>query len=317
MTLGTSAIDDEFTALAHAGSVRRARTWGVLVAGIVVTLAASFVAMFMGGADVGVLAVQVFFLLVLLWWTAFGWWCATPASRRLLAEHPWQAATVRVLNTRGTVLALPDGQYFRVNGLPSVAREVVVRAGRVWLAGPDSAGKAAVRVDGLLTAWKATRIEPRDGTAALPSGGEIATMTAHSATAATRRAAIVASVFWSLVLVLLVLEWHWWTAAATIVGLACAATSWLVYARLRRLRPTGPWLRAEASAPTWRLHGNGFADGTVDLDLPDGRAVVAHLDRAQLDLFANVRQEGALWVAGDVVGFPHYPVLAAARFTPR
>ncbi|MDQ3789161.1 MAG: hypothetical protein M3422_18185, partial [Actinomycetota bacterium] len=67
MTLGTSALDDEFTAPAHAASVGRARMWADLGAVTVVALAASFVVMSVGGADFGVLAVQVFFLLALLW----------------------------------------------------------------------------------------------------------------------------------------------------------------------------------------------------------------------------------------------------------
>lgn len=84
---------------------------------------------------------------------------------------------------------------------------------------------------------------------------------------------------------------------------------------LARLRPREPWTRAEAVDVSWRVRRNGLADGTATLVLPDGRGFTARLDRAPLDLFANVVREKALWVAGNrVVGFPHYPVVATARF---
>jgi hypothetical protein len=133
------------------------------------------------------------------------------ATSKLLAEQPWRETPAKVLNTRGTVLVFPGGEYVRVTGLP----------------------------------------------AAPPTGDVIADM-------------------------------------------------WLRFFVER--------FRAEAVDVSWRVRRNGLADGTATLVLPDGRGFTEQLDRAPLDLFANVVREKALWVAGNrVVGFPCYPVVATAR----
>jgi hypothetical protein len=69
---------------------------------------------------------------------------------------------------------------------------------------------------------------------------------------------------------------------------------------------------AEVAVPVRHTH----AAWTVTLNFPDGRRFTARIRRAPLGLFANAVREKTLWVADNwVVGFPHYPVAAIARFT--
>lgn len=234
--------------------------------------------------------------------------------------QPWQETPVKVLNTYGTVLVLPDGRYVRVNGLPAALREVVVRAGRVWIVGPDAAGNLAIRADGPHTAWPARLIEPLPGTAALPTGEPVAVMSMRLKADALRLPCVmVTTCGLSAVLFALPPKASWLQILAVLV--ACAYVTvvvacWSWYLSVRRRRQAGYWVQVEATAPSWRTRRSGLADGTVTLSFPDGRKFSVRIKRAPLDLFANVVRERTLWVADNwVVGYPHYPIAATARFT--
>ncbi|HEX6353528.1 hypothetical protein [Actinophytocola sp.] len=306
---------DETTAQFYALSVRQARLWVLsavsgLVLGALVLWRPEWYSVAIGMIFVGVVQSRFGVVPTQMPWRA--------ATGPLLAGQPWRETPVRVLNTIGTVLYLDNGEYVLVRVLPAAAREVIVRAGRVWLVGPDAKGRFAVRVDGSHTAWPAKRIRPVTGTAALPTHEPIAAMAARVLVERMRPMAGFFPVLAVLYLVMAVFsttydgEWWWYPFAAFFVFLT--VMFWVSYRQLKRLRPTEPWTRAQASEPSWRVRGNGTATGTVVLDFPDGRRVTAHLDRAPLDLFVNVRQEKALWIAGNgVVGFPHYPSVALAR----
>lgn len=326
-SLGSSALADEFTALSYAQSVRQAR---VNVFFVLVALAFYAAAFWLGveGKDLGL---GFLALGALLWLNVFSFYpdlvrptTWRPASRRLLAEQPWRETAVRVLNTNGTKLYLTGGEYIKVQALPPAVREMIVRAGRVWLVGPDAKGRLAVRVDGLLTAWPARRIPPLQGTAALPTGEPITRILLRPLTDSRRSVAFAALAFIAILQMIASIlpparNWSWFAAA--VVMLVGSVVGFALTRRLRRLfissHVTDPWIRAGATVTSWRVRRNGLVAGTVALTLPDGRALTAHLDRAPLDLFANVHQEKALWLAGDrVVGFPYYAVVAFARLTP-
>jgi hypothetical protein len=240
-----------------------------------------------------------------------------PMPRQLLAEQPWRETPALVLNSRGTVLVLPDGEYLRVRGLPQPVREVVVRTRRGWLVGPDAEGRLVVRVDGLYMPWPARRIPPQHATAALPTSELIATMwvSLHHAPARAVFALMgVATLF--RVVATAIPPVRWWDVLVTVAYMVAVAISWSWFRHFDRLRHTGPWVQADAETTALRTHRNGLADGTIALRLPDGRRFTAHLDRAPLDLFANVAHDRTLWVADNgVVGYPYYPVVAAARLT--
>lgn len=326
MSPGGSALDDEFTALTYAHSVRQIRLVTFFVTFAMAYAAISVWALI--GAPrpvelvVSVGSPAIWLVIVAMWYllppTRFSGTAWRQADKRLLAKHSWRETSVRVLITPGTILVLPGGEYVRVPRLPAAAREVVVRAGRVFLVGPDDNGRLAVRVDGLHAAWAACRTPPVEASAALPSDDPIATIWLRPLTSPWLPTA-----FGFMAL----------GSALTMVGAGLPPWDWVAFARSsammvfavaglwrirqpRRLRHTEPWVRAEATVSSWRARWNGLADGTVTLDLPDGRRCTAQLRRAPLDLFADVRQERGLWVSGNVVGFPHYPVLATAELTP-
>lgn len=325
---GDPALSDEVTAQLHAFSVRQARA---------LVLAMAFVSVFFGAALWVLLArldlADTFPPLYsnALWLTLFAAVTLshrrTPpvairpmwrgSLRRLLATRSWRETPAKVLNTRGTVLVLPGGEYIRVSRLPAAVREVVVWAGRVRLVGPDDDGRLAVRVDGLSTVWSARRVPPTPGTAALPSGEPIATMWVRRFVERIRAVYIAAILFTALSLILVVMPGPWWNVL-TLASYSFAAVAIGLRVRyLARLQSTGTWIQTEATAPSWRARRNGLADGTVTLSFPDGRRFTVQLDRAPLDLFTNVVRERSLWVAQNwVVGYPHYPNVATARFTP-
>lgn len=323
------ALADEVTAQLHALSVRRARL-RVLTAVVVPVLVAAVVWVLVAATREFVGAFWSVVLTVLLVGIAtvavsqvrtppgVGGWVWRPAPRRLLAEQPWRETPVKVLNLRGTVLVLPDGVYVRVSGLPAAARGVVVRTRRVWTVGPDAEGRLAVRVEGLYTPWPARRIPPRPGTAALPADGRTTAMTARHAEVTSGRvttgvlAVLSLLALMSGVLAVLGGAWTDYLQTAVYVLLAVAFLARVRY--LRQFRPSAPWVRVEAATPSWRARGGGLASGTVTVTFPDGRRRTAQLDRAPLDLFANVVREKGLWVAGDrVAGFPDYAVVATVR----
>jgi hypothetical protein len=241
-----------------------------------------------------------------------------PASaRRMLSDEPWREVPVTVLDTRGTVVKFPDGEQVRVHGLSALGREVAIRAGRVWAVGPDGAGWYAVRVDGLHMPLPARRVTVRTDRAATPTAEPIVAgwgrhlvqrargdlWFALGGTAVVTAAAVMVGTPWLVVLVVA-------------CGAGAVALGIRQLRHAARVRDAGPWERADATVPSWETRQNGLADGTIGLRFGDGRRFTAHLERVPLDLFANAWRAEELWVAGDVVGFPHYPVAAFARLTP-
>lgn len=320
------ALEDGFTAQLFAVSVRRARVVAVYWVFFLVWAAVVCLGLLVPGlAAVAFSAGQLFlpFLIVNFWRadpriepSAMEW---RPLPRQLLAEQPWRETPALVLNTRGTVLVLPDNEYIRVRGLPPAAREVVVRTRRVWLVGPDTRGRLVVRVDGLYMPWPARRISPQRATAALPTGELVAEIWVrfHASPARAVFALMcVATVF--RVAATAIPPWRWWDILITVAYVLAVVVGWSWFRYPARLRHTGPWVRADAETTSFRARWDGLADGTVALRFPDGRRFTAHLHRAPLDLFANVAHDKILWVVGDgVVGYPYYPVVAAARLTPQ
>jgi len=324
--VATPAIEDAFTSQLFAVSVWRARVsllcWVILLV-LAVTPALGLLAPGLAGVTVpaGQLAMP---LVIVTFWrvgtriepSAMEW---RPIPRQLLAGQPWRETSALVLNVRGTVLVLPDGEYVRVRGLPQAVREVVVRAGRVWVVGPDAAGRLAVRVDGMYMPWPARRVSPRQATAALPAGDSIvATWVRLHRSSAGGVFALIGFCAVLRVAVAVIPPWRAWDILVTVAFVLAVIPSWSWLRYVTRLRHTGPWVRADAEIQSWQARRNGLADGTVALTFADGRRFTAWLDKAPVDLFANVTHDRILWVTENgVVGYPYYPVLAAARLTPQ
>lgn len=324
--MAVPALEDEFTAQRFAVSVRQGRVsmvcW-VILSGWAVSSCLALVVPGLAGVAVpaGQLALP---LVVATFWrvgvriepSAMEW---RPVLRQLLAEQPWRETPALVLNMRGTVLALPDGEYLRVRGLPQTVREVVVRARRVWVVGPDAAGRLAVRVDGMYVPWPARRVPPPRATAALPAGDSIVAMWARLHLSPSRAVLVlVGALIVVRVAATAIPPWRWWDIVVTVAYVLALAPCWSWFRYFARLRHSGPWVRADAEIQSWQARRNGLADGTVVLRFADGRRFTARFEKAPVDLFANVAHDRILWVSDNgVAGYPYYPVLAAARLTPQ
>ena len=250
------------------------------------------------------------------------------AARRLLAEQPWRELPVTVLDRRGTVVALSDGSQLRVHGLSRVAREVAVRAGRIWVVGPDRTGWFAARVDGLYTPWPAHRVKVRSAAPAMPGTEPIVTLWGRYRVERARGDLWYSLVATVVLAALSVFAGESWGAGdvvggdvvggAVVVGGVVAVV--LAVRQLRRtvrLRDAGPWHRGEATVSSWTNRLGGVGDGIIAVRFPDGHRYTVELERVPLDLFANAWREEMLWVApGGVVGFRDYPVAVFAEVVP-
>jgi len=117
----------------------------------------------------------------------------------------------------------------------------------------------------------------------------------------------------------------WLVPLAVVVALGVVGHSvWRVRTvrRLAALLHAGPWQRADATLPSWDVRQRGRGDGTATVRMPGGERFTLDLRAVHLDVLANTRQTESIWVAGTpapgstlAVGFPGYPVVAAARFT--
>lgn len=312
------ALEDETTAKLFELIVQRrwTGTWGLLAVPLATVLCVKFL---LDAPDVGVFLVGAALAFA---WVAYtdsmsggsGW--AGPV-RRLLSEQPWRPSAATVLDVRGTVLALEDGTHVRVHGLPAVGREVVVRAKKVELVGPDSAGWLAVRVDGTHTPFPARVVRSREAEPAKPSTTPVTTMWVEYLVAYWTRF-LVALAVWTVVLVVLalVVTHAWWVVPGLLMFTAIgAAKFWSKLGAAKKLRHRPLWQKAFAIIQDWESRQNGVGAGRIELRFPDGRRCVAELTCAPLDVLANAWREEALWVTdGNVVGFPDYPAVAIARF---
>ncbi|MFI7676823.1 hypothetical protein [Actinophytocola sp. NPDC049390] len=240
------------------------------------------------------------------------------AARRLLTDEPWRETPATVLATRGTVLALPGGEHVRVYGLDAPARDVVVRAGRVRVVGPDASGWLAVRVDGLHTPWPAKVVSPVRAGPASPSAEPVVAAWGRHVVGAARGDLAFAVLLAVGMLVATVLLGEWvFAAVAAAGGVVVAAVLGLRLRKAVRLCGASNWRRATVVRTSWTTRQYGTADGTVELAFPDGHRYTAELVGVPVDLLATAWREETLWVAdGGVVGFPDYPLAAFATFTP-
>jgi hypothetical protein len=271
------------------------------------------------------------------------------AAKELLSAEPWRPVGAAV---RGATVTLADGTLVRVWELPPPARAVIARTGLVWLVGPDAHGWMALRVDGLHAPWPArvrgagVRLQAAGptgmvdglwsgtGVPATRHQGDVAVVVtpvqAPQVVAADDPVSAAwvrhnARVHWgelvfaglctAALCVLGVLAAPLWLALAAVAAGAVAAgvPAWRLRTvhRLAGLLARGPWQRAEAV----------LTDGVAAVRMTSGTRFTVDLRDLHPDLAANAGETESLWVAGApdevaAVGFPGYPVLAAARFTP-
>lgn len=241
-----------------------------------------------------------------------------PAARRLLASEPWRETPATVLDTRGTVLALPGCGHVRVYGLTAAARETVIRTGRVHVVGPDARGWLAVRVDGLHTPWPAKVVAAASAGPATPGQGTVVAAWGRHLVGQAWSDLVFGVLLAVGAVVVTVTMREWLFAAAAVAGgVVTAAVLGVRWSKAVRVRDAANWARATAEGTSWTTRRDGTADGTTELRFPDGHRITARLDGVPVDLLATAWREETLWVAdGGVVGFPDYPLAALATLTP-
>jgi hypothetical protein len=292
-------------------------------------------------------------LCVLAWQVSAGPCLSTvrwpKVGRAMLSGEPWRPVGAVV---RGATVTLADGTLVRVWDLPPPARMVIARTGRVWLVGPDAHGWAALRVDGLHTPWPAhvrgagVRLQaagptgmvdglwsgtgvtqaraPGDVAVAITpvqapqvvAGDDpvVAALVRHLARRRWGEVAYAVLSTAALCMLAILAALHWLALVTVATGAVVAGLlAWRLrnVNRLATLLTRGPWQRAEAM----------LTDGVAAVRMADGTRFTVDLRDADFDVTANVYETESVWVAGSpeavaAVGFPGYPILAAARFTP-
>ncbi|MGQ0842032.1 hypothetical protein [Actinokineospora sp.] len=210
-------------------------------------------------------------------WSTYG--------RALADTRPWRRSTARVASRRWwpAVVEVDDVGVLRVIGMPSAHRFLIARTGAVWVAGPDAAGWALVRVDGSHEPFLARLVRGPRRIAALSEAPEVTERWARS---------LRARAFGRL------------------------------DRRLPALVAAGEWTRVDAVLGPWRTRLDGTARAHGAIRLADGRVMAVTMPRAAVDLLGTVWETGALWFAGTpepgltlAAGFPGYPLLAVARLS--
>jgi hypothetical protein len=341
------ALDDPTTALLLTGMARRITANRHLGFFLLVSLAIAVGTSLPDGtaarpasaysAVVGVAAA----LLVLAWMVKtqlpLGRWLRS--ARRLLAAQAWRPVPATVISRR-VVEVGADGERWqaRVAGpLPDAVRQVITRAGRVWLVGPDADGWLSLRIDG----WHeplpgrrqdpvimsvpgqsapVTDVDPVTGSwAAYLARAErrwLWALTLGPALGLTGSRAMISGSVWGVVVQAAIL--------AVLVAVA-VAQRWRLW-RDRRMLPgllqAGPWTKVSAALRPWEAKPSGLANARGTMWLSDGGTVEITLREASVDLLGTMWETGAVWVAGEpvagktvAVGFPGYPLLAVARLS--
>ncbi len=240
--------------------------------------------------------------------------------RPALDRLGWQQAAVTVLDDRGTVLRLADGRRVRVWGPVPAVRDVIARAGHVWLVDPDSRGWTAVRAPGVHLPWPARIVTGSGGhpvagadTDELRQLGRVQ-LSSLLAWAGMAVVTILVLVIGSPLLEACVLT------AGLGVGIALyRGVCLLRYRQLAALR-RGPWQRLSATVTFGAVKRNATADATGTVQLPSGERFALVMKNADVNVLANIEKTGSVWVAGaplagkdHALGFPGYPLIAKAR----
>ncbi|GHF84336.1 hypothetical protein FHX82_001123 [Amycolatopsis bartoniae] len=241
----------------------------------------------------------------------------------LLREQPWLplAATLhgRRIVAGETVLAL--------RGMPRQVRNVIARTGQVWLVGPDSRGRALVRVEGSGRPWPA-RVRRRAGRASLPRQVDHQWRERRVFRVAAGFAVLFAAALAALVVGTVIepppsedLGEAFFVYGIVVVPLV------MVVVRARALRSH---LRGEAN---WYPLPGAVDDADFAEDdelcvrgwtvLPEIGPVEVEIPACPLDLYTDIWFHRRIWVLGPprlgevVIGMPEFPLAVEALFSPK
>lgn len=336
------ALDDPSTAVLLADAARRLTAARVgFVAGPLLILGA--IAIILGGAQdpSTTLLVVLAVALGLATFTRatrihlrFGRWLRS--ARTLLAEHSWRPVPASFVTRNVLEIGAEDQWQARVGmTLPEAVRQVITRTGRVWVVGPDAAGRLVLRIDGLVTPLPAWRLPTMITAQAEPSiaATEFDPVITWAASLGRAQRAWLRSVALATALVVVLFLLMAPLLGAVVYGAAVGLVVLMVIIVVRRWRlagdaralpalvRAGPWTRVAVEVRPWRVRGGAAVDATGTIQVAGGTVEMV-LRRAGLGLMDTMARTGTVWVAGEpaagktvAVGFPGYPLLAVARLS--
>ena len=334
------AIDDPNTALLEQIRLRSLRRGYVPALALVILGGAAYLDAtahdLPGLVYLGILIALVLTSAVLNWWTHL------PQRRRgklLLGRYGWRPVPARILADRPCLVrvALEGAEpVLRVRRLNWIGKQVVLRTGELWICGPDERGRALVRVAGSVGQGIADVTDARPGGAppvpVHPGGPRPGEDPGLIRSQRYYHRAMVITVAIMVLLIGIGVGFLSQYGVADVGALDPVLVGWLFlgpvllvlilwgYARtsksMRRAAQAPYWQPVQVSLDTW--DEPAFAavrTGTGRVILPGGWRAYADFPRLSLDLAANLRATGVLWMIGDPVpgtlvpiGLPGYPL---------
>lgn len=233
------------------------------------------------------------------------------------------------------VVVAEDGvarKLLRVHGIPWVGQLSIAYAGRMWVLGPDVAGRQAVALVGMRIPFRVSTIEelPPGEQPAEPAPGPNGTAIDEPVTAAAERllvrrasfatAGAMIMVAWGTLVAMLgspLLGWLW--ALGWLVQLGAAVRVSRFVPAISSGLSAGPWTALPTRLAPWPDSPRRRVSITGEVRHPDGRTFAIELPTVDENLVANVHAGGQLWFAGlpepgrtSAVGVPGLPMLGAA-----
>jgi hypothetical protein len=287
-----------------------------------------------------------FMTVVLLVLVVFALWLHLPQQRRgkaLLSRYGWRGVPATLLADKPCLVRIALGDTaltLRLTRLNWIAKQALLRTGTLWICGPDEQGQALVRVAGSVGQALA------DVTNAAPTGAPPVPQRPNSQRPAddpglawARRAFHRSMLIILGVVVLLaginigILSRSGFGTLGTNAGAfgqVIAAPIMLIvlawgyvagFRQFRRYAAAPYWVPVQVSLDSWDGPPNmAVRTGAGRVILPNGWRCYADFPRLPLDLAANLRGTGVLWLAGDPVpgatlpiGLPGYAVRGTVK----
>lgn len=332
------AIDDPDTALLQQIRTRflRGRLGSLL-------LTAAMIALAVVNRDLVSSACAGLMVLLVLPTTVYLLWLYEPQRRRgkvLLNRYSWRGARATLVAARPCLVrvVLDDDRELtlRLQRLNWVGRQRLLRTGALWICGPDERGRALVRGAGSVGEVVA---DIADLTDAAPKG--VPPVLVHPS---GPRPADDPALIWyergyrrGLLIVVAILMLLGGVVAGVQsrsdddalnqsligalvpIGIALGLLGYGAiarYVRVRRFAAATHWQAVPVSLDTWEAQrALGVRTGTGRIILPGGWRCYVEFPRLPLDLAANLRATGVLWLAGDAtpgqtvpIGLPGFPL---------
>ncbi len=342
------AIDDPNTALLARVLARSVGRQSLLLVVLLLLGVLGYVRVGQGGVAEGaflwVIGAMLFGSLgISAWLQVPQWW----RGRVLLSRFGWHPVPAMILSDKPCLVRVTlEGTEvtLRLRRFYWLAKQIVLRTGTMWICGPDERGRGLVRLAGSVGNALATVTEaapvgtpPTLVRPATPRPGD------DPALGRNRRTYHRAMVTYLAVMVLIagfgigLLSQNGFAHlggadTGVVVGSVFFALAVILvfqgYLKGRKafqeLMDAPYWQPVPVSLDSWDEPANAaLRTGAGRVILPNGWHGYVDFPRLSLDLAANLRATGVLWLAGDAapgatvpIGLPGYPLRGVAKFRP-